>query len=370
MPKKFRTRKRLRSCKILPSLFICMLCFFKGYAQAENHRSEVRNVILLIGDGMGTAQIYAGLTANKDTLNIERCPIVGFQKNQSANDYITDSGAGATAFSIGYKTNNLAIGVDATGVRRETILEKAANKGLSTGLVVSCSITHATPAAFYAHQPNRSMVEDIAMDLFHSKLTAFVGGGKDHFDHRKDGRNLIDSLRRIGYQVVDGLDAIKTVHQGRLAGFISAQEPPKVSEGRGGQLKSSLKTVLPILSRNKKGFFLMLEGSQIDWGGHQNDAGYMVNEMVDFDNAIGEALDFARKDGHTLVVITADHETGGAAITKGDMSTGMVEVKYVTNDHTGVMVPVFAYGPGSSIFSGIYRNTDIHDKILKVWNLK
>lgn len=335
---------------------------------AQNNRPK--NIILLIGDGMGTAQIYAGLTANKGHLNLERCTFVGFHKNQPSEGYVTDSGAGATAFATGKKTYNGAIGVDATKVAQPTILEIAEKHGLSTGLVVSCSITQATPAAFIAHQPSRDMVEEIANDFLKTDIDVFIGGGRDHFAMRKDGRNLLDSLQKRNYQVRDTLTEIVQVKSGKLAGFIAAVEPPSIAGGRGNQLLQSANTALDILSQNKKGFFLMIEGSQIDWGGHANDANYVVNEMKDFDTVIGAALDFAEKDGNTLVIITADHETGGMALTNGDMNAGTVEAKFITKGHTGCMIPVFAFGPGAEKFSGIYDNNSIFDKMKQAFRFK
>ncbi|MEJ7587791.1 MAG: alkaline phosphatase [Ferruginibacter sp.] len=351
--------------------FITFLCIstFSGSIAAQNKsisqrtKQHPKNIILLIGDGMGTSQIYAGLTANKGTLNLERCKSIGFHKNQSADNYVTDSGAGATAFSIGKKTYNGAIGVDATKLAHTTILEMAVKNKLATGLVVSCSITHATPASFIAHQTSRGMVEEIANDFLKTSIDVFIGGGKNHFDHRKDGKNLLDSLREKGYQVQDTLPEITRIKSGKLAGFIAMEEPPKVSEGRGDQLLQSTQTALHILQQNKKGFFLMIEGSQIDWGAHANDGDYVIKEMLDFDKAIGAALDFAEKDGNTLVIITADHETGGLALTGGDMKTGNVEMKFITKSHTGTMIPVFAVGPQAETFSGIYENTDIFLKM-------
>ena len=115
---------------------------------------------------------------------------------------------------------------------------------------------------------------------------------------------------------------------------------------------------------------MMIEGSQIDWGGHANDLNYAVNEMLDFDKAIGVAIDFAEKDKNTLVIITADHETGGLALTDGDMKTGRIEGKFITTDHTGVMIPVFAYGPGAEAFSGIYENNLIFNKMMNAFGFE
>lgn len=349
--------------KFLVITLLSVVAVTVGLKSQTNTVKHPHNIILMIGDGMGTAQIYAGLTANKGSLNLEHCQFVGFHKNQSSDSYVTDSGAGATAFSIGEKTYNGAIGVDGTKVAHPTILEIASKHKLATGLVVSCSITHATPAAFIAHQPQRSMVEEIAHDFLSTDINVFIGGGKKHFTSRKDGKNLLDSLKVKGYQVVDSLPAITKIHSGKLAGFIADVEPPKVSEGRGDQLLQSTNTALNILQQNKKGFFMMIEGSQIDWGGHANDSDYVIKEMIDFDKAIGAVLDYAKKDGNTLVIITADHETGGLALTDGDMKTGRVEMKFITKDHTGVMIPVFTYGPGAEKFAGIYQNTEIFKKM-------
>jgi alkaline phosphatase len=135
---------------------------------------------------------------------------------------------------------------------------------------------------------------------------------------------------------------------------------------RGDMLPVATSTALNILDNNDKGFFLMVEGSQIDWGGHASSTVYIVEDMLDFDRTIGKALEFASKDGETLVVVTADHETGGMALTGGDMSTGMVKADYPTTSHSAVMVPVFAYGPGAEEFMGIMENTDVHDKMKKL----
>ncbi len=354
--------------KIALGLLFILLTIVQTNGQKGNNKNvstkRPKNIILMIGDGMGAAQIYAGLTANKGHLQLERCPFVGFHFNQSADNYVTDSGAGATAFSIGQKTYNGGIGVDQTRVAHPTILEIAEKNKLATGLVVSCSITHATPAAFIAHQPSRSMVEDIAQDFLKTDIDVFIGGGKNHFAKRKDGRNLLDSLRANGYQVLDTLSDIVKVRSGKLAGFIASEEPPKMAEGRGEQLLQSTQTALSVLTKNKKGFFMMVEGSQIDWGGHANDGDYIIKEMLDFDQTIGAVLDFAEKDGNTLVIITADHETGGLALTGGDMQQGKAEMKFTTTGHTGIMIPVFAYGPGAINFAGMYQNTAIFTKML------
>jgi len=325
----------------------------------------------MIGDGMGAAQIYAGLTANKGSLNLERCTDIGFHKSQSADKYITDSAAGATAFACGKKTYNGAIAVDTLKQALPTILELAEKNGLSTGLVATCSITHATPACFIAHQPSRSLDENIASDFLNTDIDVFIGGGRKFFTKRTDGKDLAEALKKKNYQIANSIQEVERVSKGKLAAFLAEEQQAKISEGRGEELLRSTNVALNILKQNPKGMFIMIEGSQIDWGGHANDTQYIVNEMVDFDKAIGAALDFAQKDGNTLVIITADHETGGFSLLEGsDMKTGKVEGKFTTNDHTGVMIPVFAYGPGAEQFAGIYPNTAIFDKMVAAYNFK
>ncbi|RYG35882.1 MAG: alkaline phosphatase [Chitinophagaceae bacterium] len=319
----------------------------------------------MIGDGMGTAQIFAGLTANKGKLNLERCTAIGFHKSQSADQYVTDSGAGATAFSTGSKTNNGSIGVDATAVAKPTILEIAESHNLATGMVVTCAITHATPASFIAHQTSRALGEEIATDFLKTDIDVFIGGGKNHFNKRKDGKNLLDSLRKRNYQVVESFPEIGNISSGKLAGFIADAQPSRMIDGRGPQLLQNTQTAINILNKNKNGFFLMVEGSQIDWGAHANDPAYLTSELIDFDKAVGAAIDFAERDKNTLVIITGDHETGGLSLVNGDMKAGTIEAKFATDGHTGVMIPVFAYGPGAERFIGIYENTSIFHKILQ-----
>ncbi len=344
------------------TIFFLLLLPLGLLAQPATKRAK--NIIFLVGDGMGTGQIFAGLTVNKGSLNLGRCTAIGFQKTQAADAFVTDSGAGATAFSIGRKAKNGAIGVDADEKAHETILETAQKAGQSTGIVVTCSITHATPACFYAHVPKRSQNEDIAAQLVSSNVDMFVGGGKNFFVKRADGRNLANELTAKGYQVVDSTADISGYASGKLAMFTADVEPRKLLDGRGDILLNGVKAGLRVLPKNPKGFFLMIEGSQIDWGGHANNTNYITSEMLDFDKTIGAVLDFAQRDGNTLVVITADHETGGLAIMDGDMTEGRVQGKYTTGGHTGVMVPVFAYGPGAESFIGIYENTAIHSKMM------
>ncbi|MBN7811525.1 alkaline phosphatase [Algoriphagus sp. H41] len=348
-------------------LLALSLALSMGGAFAQKKAKHPKNIILMVGDGMGVAQIYAGLTGNHGHLNLEQFPVVGFHKNQASNAFVTDSAAGATAFSCGVKTYNGAIGVDADGNPVPTILEIAEENGLATGLVATCSITHATPASFISHQSSRSLDENIAMDFLKTDIDVFIGGGRKFFENRTDEANLLDSLKNRSYQIANSIEEVQAVKSGKLAAFLADEQQARYSEGRGDELVKSTEVALDLLKTNKKGMFLMIEGSQIDWGGHANNTQYIVEEMIDFDNAIGKVLEFAKNDGNTLVIITADHETGGFTINKGSTETGMVEGKFTTGSHTGVMIPVFAFGPGSEAFAGIYENNEIFHKMLKAY---
>ena len=354
--------------KRFPVYALIFLSAFQVNAQKKNEKPT--NIILMIGDGMGVTQVYSGFTANKGQLNLFSCKSIGFSKTYSASDYITDSGAGGTAISTGHKTYNGAIGVDKDTVIAKTILEYAEEHGLATGLVSTSAITHATPASFIAHQAFRDDYEAIAADFLKTDIDVFIGGGINHFCVRKDKQDLVKELRKKGYQVIFSMDSIKNVTGGKLAGLTAKEHNPSMIDGRGDMLPTSTQTALNILAGNKKGFFLMVEGSQIDWGGHGNNAIYVEKEMIDFDKAIGKALDFAKKDGHTLVLITADHETGGMSLVEGNLQQGTVVAKFSTTDHTGVMVPVFAFGPGAELFQGVQENTDLFEKMMKLFGFR
>lgn len=355
---------------------ISLICVFALNSQGQIRKldakeiGKAKNIILMIGDGMGVSQIYAGMTANNGHLNLESFVNIGFSKTYSANDYITDSGAAGTAIATGVKTYNKAIGVDVDTIPQMTILEYAEQNGKSTGLVVTSTITHATPASFIAHQPERYLYEEIATDFLKTEIDVFIGGGLKHFNDRKDEQDLTINLKNKGYSVITNPADLRNVDSDKIAGLIYEDSPPQFSEGRGDMLQTSSMLAIDVLNRNPEGFFLMIEGSQIDWGGHDNNTAYIVDEMIDFDHTIGDVLKFARADGNTLVIVTADHETGGMGLVGGDIEKGEVEAKYTTGSHTGVMVPVFAFGPGSENFKGIYENTDLFNKMMKVFGFK
>jgi alkaline phosphatase len=328
-----------------------------------------KNIILLIGDGMGITQITAGMYMNNNKLNLEKFPVIGLHKSYAFNKLVTDSAAGATAFSCGVKTYNGAIGVDSDTIPVRTILEIAESKGMATGMVATSTIVHATPASFIAHQKSRQMYEEIAADFLDTEIDFFIGGGKRYFDRREsDDRNLYKELQEKDYIVSDYFkqDLVKCELSWKknFAYFTADNDPLQVSQGRDYLFLASKMGMAFLRNHSDKGFFLMIEGSQIDWGGHANDSDYIVSEMIDFDRTIGEVLKFAQKDGETLVIVTADHETGGYSITQ-ESEMGNLITAFTTDYHTADLIPVFAYGPGASAFSGIYENTAIFDKMRK-----
>jgi alkaline phosphatase len=349
---------------------IAILIFAGCSATAPNTPSEKKpkNIILLIGDGMGVTQITAGMYANGNKLNLEKFKVLGLHKTHPAhkNNLITDSAAGATAFACGVKTNNGAIGVDENENPVKTILEMAEEKNLATGLVSTSSITHATPASFIAHQRKRKMMQEIAADFLKTEIDFFVGGGKKHFELREDDRNITEELKTKGYYMSDFIQeelADVQIPEGQNFGYFTANAEPLTKEQDRDYLTPATEMAINFLDNHtKNGFFLMVEGSQIDWGGHANNSDYIVTEMIDFDNMVAKALDFAEKDGNTLVIVTADHETGGYSIIKGSTPDTLV-TKFTTDYHTADMIPVFAYGPGAEAFGGIYENTAIFDKM-------
>lgn len=326
-----------------------------------------KNIILLIGDGMGLTQVSAGLYSNGNRLNLEQCTATGLIKTHSSSHLVTDSGAGATAFACGCKTYNYAIGVDADKKPCRSILEQAEAAGLATGIVATSTLTHATPASFVAHVRERKETEAIAAFFLQNEVDFLVGGGLDHFVKRTtDQRDLREELVAKGYAVSDfrqsPLQNLTPDPARPFAWFSADGEPGYASEGRDYLPIAARLAPVFLKKRGEKGFFLLIEGSQIDWACHANKADDAIREMLDFDAAIGAALDFARADGETLVVVTADHETGGMAIVQGSEMDSL-QIEFVSKQHTATLVPVFAFGPGAGLFNGVYDNTDIYWKM-------
>ena len=344
-------------------------CNNGGVADKEPEKPVATNIIYMIGDGTALPQVYSTMMATGQNLAFVKFPYTGIVITKSVNKEITDSAAGGTALACGKKTNNSMVGMDADSVPIPSILEVMHDNGKSTGLVVTSYVTHATPASFYAKVPKRKMYEVIAEQMMDcDKLDVAIGGGRKHFNNREDGRDLLAEMRNKGWTVYDTLASIDT-NCTRYAVIANDNHLPKAME-RGDFLPEGVKTALATLSKNKNGFFLMVEGSQIDFGAHANDSLWMVNETVDFSNAINVALEFAKADGHTLVVVTADHETGGLTMVDPEGKYSNVNFKYSTNSHSCLPVMVYAYGPGAEQFTGWMDNTEIIGKMFKAANVE
>jgi alkaline phosphatase len=313
----------------------------------------VKNVILLIGDGNGLSQISSSVLANKGELTLTQLKNIGLIKTSSTDNFTTDSAAGATAFATGKKTKNRFIGVDSEGQKTSNLTEILSEKGFSTGIITTDEIVGATPSAFYAHQKDRGMEKEIAQDLPKSKLNFFAAGGKSKVSGLHDFK-LAESTKQVAESIAD-----------RLAYYLSDNGVPQVLKGRGNLLAETVESGLQFLKSKKKPFFMMIEAAQIDSGGHSNNVGTTVTEGIDFDRAITTAVQFADQNPGTLVIITADHETGGFSIPHGDLKTSTIEGDFTTDDHSATLIPVFSYGSGSEIFTGVYENNEIFHKILK-----
>lgn len=336
-----------------------------------------KNLIFVIGDGMGLSQISVLNFSKQNQTNFEYFPVVGFQKTHSADNLVTDSAASATAMSCGVKTQNTIIGMDADSIPVRTVFEEGKDRGFKIGIAVSAALTHATPASFYAHQSSRGMTEHIATDLANSEFDFLVGGGKKDFVYRYyDNRNLVTEMEAKGYTVTNSKPRKKVLEtESKIIWFTAAEQPPKASEGR-NYMPTATETTLNFLNKKDDRFLALIEGSQIDWGGHAKDEEMIISEMKDFDDILEKVLAFAQKDKETLVVVTADHECGGAAINGSkklkytSKGFGTLNMSFTTKGHTATMVPVFAYGPGSELFAGIYDNTEIYHKIRQAMGWK
>lgn len=329
-------------------------------------------IILFIGDGTGLPQWSAAYLWARE-LAVAELPELALMATQSANSRVTDSAAGATALATGVRTYNGAIGVGPDSARLQTVVELAELRGMSTGLVATSSITHATPASFAAHVKSRSQYEDIAVHLSRSGVDVLLGGGRLFFDKvtRGDGQDLLGRMRQEYTFVHDraGLEAANRTRTRRLLGLFADDAMP-TARARTPSLAEMTEAALNVLDRDDDGFFLMVEASQPDWIAHDNaPLALLATEVVDLDQAVRVALDYQRRQPGTLVVVTADHETGGAALHYHDdvyvpTDTSRFIASYTTPGHTGELVPLFAGGPGAERFGGIMA-IDAVGRILK-----
>lgn len=365
-------------------------------ASCNVKKPEVENVIYLIGDGMGFGAVTSLLVSEDSLTGFEQAPIVGLSETCSANNYVTDSPAGGTALATGTRTNNGYLGVDPEGNQLTSILRKAQGMGKKTGIVVNTTLTEATPGAFYAGVTSRYMVFDIAKQFTESGVDVAIGAGLDHFINRPDSLDLTATLIEKGYDVYLSWENVLNTSSDKFIGILplcdvhrseSDNNTAGAAEGQevclAAQLAASVgeetathlsepdlylekatAKALDVLSRDSKdGFFLMIESAVIDGYGHNNDPEGMIEEMQEFDRTLRQLVEYVNTHPNTLLVVTADHETGGTGLDYCGYEAGKPRLNFSTHGHTGTVVPIFAYGPGAEAFAGVMKNVDLPKKI-------
>ena len=331
--------------------------------KVDGSNAKIHNVILMIGDGMGIAAVNAGMYANGGELTLTNLHKFGYVRTQSANNFTTDSAASGTAYACGIKTNNNFLGVGPDQSSVANLPEKLEPLGFACGVLSTDDLNGATPAAFFAHQTHRNKTPQIWADLANSHLVFASAGSMSVFDKQtEETRNAI-----LGkFTLVDKLEDVAKMAPPVL--FL----PPSVKlDERGDYLPATTRQAIELLAAQKgKGFFLMVEGARIDKEEHSNNTAGFVREMLDFDKAVEEAIRFAEKDGHTLVIISADHETGGVALRGGRPAEGYIQTAFAATSHTAIAVPLFVYGPHSDEFCCFQENSDVSNKIFELLTAK
>ena len=234
---------------------------------------------------------------------------------------------------------------------------------------MTCRLWDATPGDFCCHIVDRDNENAVMADYVNTKADIVVGPGSEKMENRADGRNLFKELEAKGFQTPRSLDEYEKINGGKVFCVTHPHDTPLPAD-RGNYLERAAMKTIELLDKNPNGFFLMVEGSQLDDYGHFNDIDLLMQEVHDFDRTVGAIFEWAAKDGETLVVVTADHETGGLTLVDGDLNEGKIVCKFSTGGHSGVMVPIYAFGPGSENFTGIIENTDIANRIMDLLKLK
>ena len=364
-----------------------------------SNEPQVKNVIYLIGDGMGFGAVTSLLLSEDEVTGFEQAPVIGLHETCSADNYVTDSAAGGTALATGTRTNNGYVGADPDGAQLTSVLRKAQDMGKKTGIVVNTTLTEATPAAFYAGVTSRKMVYDIAKQFTESEVDIAIGGGLGHFYNRPDSLDLTATLIEKGYDVYLHWESVLNTESDKFVGILPLSDLHRREKNHGrasaaeGQevclaaqmaamnedvnaehlseptvyLEKATAKALDVLSRdNENGFFLMIESAIIDGYGHNNDGEGMVIEMKEFDCTLKKVIEYVNQHPETLLIVTADHETGGTGVYYNGHkpgNEGPLKLNFSTSGHTGTVVPVFAYGAGAENFAGVMKNTDIPKKI-------
>ena len=336
-------------------------------------QEPVKNIIFLIGDGMGLSSVsMMQLINNYEPTIFDQAENIALQKTYSADNRVTDSAASGTALATGVKTNNTMLGIRPDLSHAESLLELAQSKGMATGVVVTTYLQHATPAAFYAHIDSRHKLAEISEQLLGSNIDVAIGGGMAFFEERYGNKEEAQkAITEAGFAYVSSMEELESADNNtRTLALVSDKE---VGANSGTYLAEATTKALTMLEskskgkRSKRGFVLMVEGSLIDSMGHGNNAEAQQKEMESFMQAVEVAVEYARRHPDTLVVVTADHETGGLALISANADFNLaeqgVEFKWSTGGHSGQMVPIYLYGAAAESINGIMENTELNAKL-------
>ncbi|ULO05839.1 alkaline phosphatase [Paenibacillus sp. 19GGS1-52] len=413
---KSQNKNRFKAAMVVTAasaLLVTSVVTTQASNSADAASAKTKNVILFIGDGMGTAQrdaIRLATVGEKGKLAMDAMPYLGLIHTSSTIP-VTDSAASATAYASGVKTYNGAIGMDANKKSVKTIMEYAKDAGKSTGVVTTSQVTDATGAAFGAHVEDRSKQSDIALQLLtKSKIDVLLGGGEDFWypagepgkfkdepaedpTEKSKGTqgNLITKAKQLGYSYVTNKTDMQKAKGGKLLGLFANEEMfQQKPEGEGDiynpvvSLPEMTKKAIDTLAANKNGFFLMVEEEGTDEFAHQNNAKMTIKAGQELDKSVQVAKDFAKKNPDTLVLVLADHETGGFSIEEvnaddesgdgiskedGPFAIANSKLNFVvdwtTSGHTAVDIPITAMGRNSELFTGVYENTEVFTKLMQ-----
>ena len=382
--------------KKIHSLFVAIFAMAVLASCTFEYQKQPKNVIYLIGDGMGFGAVTSLLLSMEEETGFEKAPVIGLSETCSANNYVTDSPAGGTALATGTRTCNGFLGVGPDSVQLESLLKKAQKMGKKTGIVVNTTLTEATPGAFYAGVTSRKESYKIAEQFTESGVDVAIGAGLSAFINRPDSIDMTEVLINKGYDVyldwksVLGTESQKfvgildmgDVHRrnkkstttasaaegqevclaARLAATEETADTTRFSEPTEYLQKACTKALDVLEKEAKNGFFLMIESAIIDGYGHNNDSEGMIEEMQEFDNTLQTLIAYVNEHPNTLLVVTADHETGGTGVAYKSHEVNHPEglhLNFSTKGHTGTVVPVFAYGAGAEKFRGIFQNRDL-----------
>ena len=352
--------------QINKKVYLVLFFFLLFVLQEAKAEKKQPNIIFMIGDGMGLAQISLGYYRSLKPLSFLKFKTIGLMETSSQSDTITDSAAGATAFACGEKTYNGAIGLSMAKTSLPNLVEILSKKGYSTAVISTSSVTHATPASFYAHVEKRKEHIKIAEQLLLSEIDYFAGGGKKYFPELSKKFTQKEMVTKEQFLISSSFPIKeKELAAAKKVGYLLAEDGmPTMEEGRKDFLTQATKEAITFLEAKGKPFFIMVEGSQIDWGGHANNTQYVLSEFLDFDATVGECFEKQKENANTLLVVTGDHETGGLALATKGSSYHEIETTFATKGHTAMLIPVFAAGVGAERFSGMYENTEVFSKIM------